>query len=180
MHHRVVGEGPPLLYLRPGGGSDAADVIAGLAASHRVIVPSDLACDVGELIDSVAGGPCDVVGSGAGAVVAARSAIARPERVQHLVLAGPPFTLPADDELLAALAQVERLILVLQGTRASVPPAGIQELRRRVRSAFVVYVWDAGDALEADQPARVLTLIDGFLKRSESFIVNWGTLAVNP
>jgi pimeloyl-ACP methyl ester carboxylesterase len=180
MQHRVVGEGPPLVYLRPGGGIDAAEVIAGLAVAHRVIVPSELPADAAELIVNVAGEPCDVVGSGAGAVVAARLTIARPELVQHLVLAGPPFTVPADDEVLAALAAIERLVLVLQGTRSGFPPAAVQELRRRARSAFLVYVWDAGDALEADQPARVLALIDGFLKRSESFIVNWGTLAVNP
>ena len=180
MQHRVVGEGPPLVYLRPGDGADAAAVIAGLAASHRVIIPGDPAGDVGALIDTEAGEACDVVGSGTGAIAAARLAIARPERVAHLVLAGPPLVLPRDDELLGALAGVERLMLVLQGTRASVQPAAVQELRRRVRSAFLVYVWDAGDALEADQPARVLALIDGFLKRSESFIVNWGTLAVNP
>jgi hypothetical protein len=42
-----------------------------------------------------------------------------------------------------------------------------------------VYVWDAAHALESDQPERVLSSIAGFLTRSESFIVNWGTLAIN-
>ena len=191
LRYRVLGEGRPLVYLHPGGGVDAAAVIAGLAASHRVLIPfeppfdgtrsaQDLARVAGELIDAAVGESCDVVGSGAGANVAAWLAVLRPERVAHLVLAAPAFVFPGDDELLDALAHVERLMLILQGTRDAHPPDGVQRLRRLARSSFLVYVWDAGHALEADQPARVLALIDGFLKRSESFIVNWGTLAVNP
>jgi pimeloyl-ACP methyl ester carboxylesterase len=191
LRYRVLGEGRPLLYLHPGGGVDAAAVIAGLAASHQVIIPfdppfdgtrpaRDLARIAGELIDATAGESCDVVGSGSAANIAAWLAVLRPERVAHLVLAAPAFAFPDDDELLAALANVERLMLVVQGTRDVHPPDGVRRLRRLVRSSFLVYVWDAGRSLESDQPARVLALIDGFLKRSESFIVNWGTLAVNP
>jgi len=191
VRYRVLGEGRPLVYLHPGGGVDAAAVIAGLASSHNVTIPFEPAFDgtqpprtmariAGELIDAVIGEPCDVVGSGAGANVAAWLTVLRPERVAHLVLVAPEIVLPEDEELLGALAQAERLMLVLQGTRDAHPVAGVQRFRRLVRSSFLVYVWDAGRALEADQPARVLGLIDSFLKRSESFIVNWGTLAVNP
>lgn len=191
LRYRVLGEGRPLVYLHPGGGVDAAAVIAGLAASHTVVIPfeppfdgtrsaRDLAGIAGELIDRVVGESCDVVGSGTGANVAAWLAVLRPERVEHVVLAAPAFVAPDDDELFAALATVERLMLILQGTRDAHPADGVQRLRRLVRSSFLVYVWDAGRDLEVDQPARVLALIDGFLKRSESFIVNWGTLAVNP
>ncbi len=191
VRYRILGEGRPLVYLHPGGGVDAAAVIAGLAASHKVVIPfepafdgtqsaHDLARIAGELIDSVVGESCDVVGSGWGANVAAWLAVLRPELVGHLVLAAPAFVSPDDDELLDALGNVERLMLILQGTRDEHPIAGVQRLRRLVRSSFLVYVWDAGRTLEVDQPARVLALIDSFLKRSESFIVNAGTLAVNP
>jgi pimeloyl-ACP methyl ester carboxylesterase len=191
VRYRVLGEGRPLVYLHPGGGVDAAAVIAGLAASHKVTIPfepafdavqsaRDLARVAAELVDTTIGEGCDIVGSGAGAKAAAWLAVVRPELVAHLVLAAPVFATPADDDLMAALANVERLMLILQGTRDEHGAGGVQRLRRLVRSSFLVYVWDAGSALEVDQPARVLALIDGFLKRSESFIVNWGTLAVNP
>jgi pimeloyl-ACP methyl ester carboxylesterase len=191
VRYRILGEGQPLVYLHPGGGVDAAAVIAGLAASHKVVIPFEppfdgtqsaraLAGIVAELIDAAVGESCDVVGSGGGANVAAWLAVLRPDRVAHLVLAAPAFVSPDDDELLDALGNVERLMLILQGTRDAHPVDGVQRLRRLVRSSFLVYVWDAGRTLEVDQPARVLALIDSFLKRSESFIVNWGTLAVNP
>jgi hypothetical protein len=41
-----------------------------------------------------------------------------------------------------------------------------------------VYVWDAART-PVDQPERMLSLVEGFLQRSEGFMVNWGTLAVN-
>jgi hypothetical protein len=41
-------------------------------------------------------------------------------------------------------------------------------------------VWDAAHAIEVDQPERMLAVLGSFLERSEGFMVNWGTLAVNP
>jgi len=34
-------------------------------------------------------------------------------------------------------------------------------------------------AIEVDQPERMLSLVENFLQRSEGFMVNWGTLALD-
>ena len=85
-----------------------------------------------------------------------------------------------DEELIARLAEIDRLTLILHGTADGiVPQSSSRLLRSRIRRAFLVYVWDAGHALETDQPERVLSVTESFLARSESFIVNWGSAAVH-
>jgi hypothetical protein len=61
-----------------------------------------------------------------------------------------------------------------------VPKESVQLLKSRLPRSYLVYVWDAAHAIEVDQPERMLLLVEGFLQRSEGFMVNWGTLAVNP
>ena len=177
-------------------GFDGTPLHAGVSSMRA------LAALTGEFIDTVVAANCDVVGYSFGGNQAAWLALTRPERVEHLVLEAPYIVLPddgaqatgsagvhrsahhyerADAELVAQLGTCDRPTLILQGTRDRiVPAASVQRLRRQMKSAFLVYVWDAAHPLETEQPARVRGLIDGFLKRSESFIVNWGTLAINP
>jgi pimeloyl-ACP methyl ester carboxylesterase len=85
-----------------------------------------------------------------------------------------------DEALSARLGEIDKLTLILHGTEDGIiPQASAQFLRGAIRRSYLTYIWDAAHAIENDQPERMLAVVDGFLKRSEAFIVNWGTLAVN-
>jgi pimeloyl-ACP methyl ester carboxylesterase len=86
-----------------------------------------------------------------------------------------------DSELLARIPSIDKLTLILHGTAdRMIPKESVQLLKSRLPHAYLVYVWDAAHAIEVDQPERMLALVESFLQRSEGFMVNWGTLAVNP
>ncbi len=86
-----------------------------------------------------------------------------------------------DSELLEKVASIDKLALILHGTADRIiPKESVQLLKSRLPRSYLVYVWDAAHAIEVDQPERMLSLVEGFLQRSEGFMVNWGTLAVNP
>jgi pimeloyl-ACP methyl ester carboxylesterase len=86
-----------------------------------------------------------------------------------------------DSELLAKIAAIDKLALILHGTAdRMIPKESVQLLKSRLPHAYLVYIWDAAHAIEVDQPERMLTVLKSFLERSEGFMVNWGTLAVNP
>jgi pimeloyl-ACP methyl ester carboxylesterase len=86
-----------------------------------------------------------------------------------------------DEDLLARLPSIDKLTLILHGTAdRMIPKESVQLLKSRLPRSYLVYVWDAAHAIEVDQPERTLALVESFLQRSEGFMVNWGTLAVNP
>jgi pimeloyl-ACP methyl ester carboxylesterase len=86
-----------------------------------------------------------------------------------------------DAELLGKIASIDKLTLILHGTAdRMIPKESVQLLKSRMPRSYLVYVWDAAHAIEVDQPERMLSLVESFLQRSEGFMVNWGTLAVNP
>ena len=86
-----------------------------------------------------------------------------------------------DSELLSKIASIDKLTLILHGTAdRMIPRESVQLLKSRMPRSYLVYVWDAAHAIEVDQPERMLSMVESFLQRSERFMVNWGTLAVNP
>ncbi|HKW36970.1 MAG TPA: alpha/beta hydrolase [Burkholderiales bacterium] len=86
-----------------------------------------------------------------------------------------------DEDLLARLPAIDKLTLILHGTAdRMIPKESVQLLKSRLPHAYLVYIWDAAHAIEVDQPERMLAVLTSFLQRSEGFMVNWGTLAVNP
>ena len=86
-----------------------------------------------------------------------------------------------DHDLLERIGSIECPTLILHGTEDRVVPReSVQLLKTRMRHAFLVYIWDAAHAIEIDQPERMLSPTLGFLERSEGFVANWGTMAVNP
>jgi pimeloyl-ACP methyl ester carboxylesterase len=91
------------------------------------------------------------------------------------------YTMDMDEELLGRLPAIDKLTLILHGTAdRMVPKESVQLLKSCMPRSYLVYVWDAAHAIEVDQPERMLSLVESFLQRSEGFMVNWGTLAVNP
>ena len=95
----------------------------------------------------------------------------------------PPHYRAPDDtdaELLAKTASIDKLTLILHGTAdRTIPKESVQLLKSRLPRSYLVYIWDAAHAIEVDQPERVLAVLGSFLERSEGFIVNWGTLALD-
>ena len=86
-----------------------------------------------------------------------------------------------DSDLLARVGSIDKLTLILHGTADRlITRESVQLLKSRLPHAYLVYVWDAAHAIEVDQPERMLEVLRSFLERSEGFMVNWGTLAVNP
>lgn len=91
------------------------------------------------------------------------------------------YAADTDEELLARLPSIDKLTLILHGTGdRMIPKESVQLLKSRLPHAYLVYIWDAAHSIEVDQPERMLAVLTSFLQRSEGFMVNWGTLAVNP
>jgi pimeloyl-ACP methyl ester carboxylesterase len=91
------------------------------------------------------------------------------------------YSMDTDEELLARVPSIDKLTLILHGTAdRMIPGESVQLLKSRLPHAYLVYVWDAAHAIEVDQPERMLSVLRSFLERSEGFMVNWGTLALNP
>ena len=90
-------------------------------------------------------------------------------------------TVNPDEALLAKLPAIDRITLILHGSEDQVvPKESVQLIKSKLPHAYLIYIWDAAHAIEVDQPNRVLAVIQSFLNRSDSFLVNWGTTAVNP
>jgi len=97
------------------------------------------------------------------------------------MLAHYGYAADTDEELLARVPSIDKLTLLLLGTAdRMIPKESVQLLKSRMPRSYLVYVWDAAHAIEVDQPERMLSMVESFLQRSEGFMVNWGTLAVNP
>lgn len=91
------------------------------------------------------------------------------------------YSADTDEELLVRLPSIGKLTLILHGTAdRMIPKESVQLLKSRLPHAYLVYIWDAAHSIEVDQPERMLAVLTSFLQRSEGFMVNWGTLAVNP
>jgi len=91
------------------------------------------------------------------------------------------YSTDTDEELLARIPAIDKLTLILHGSAdRMIPKESVQLLKSRLPHAYLVYIWDAAHAIEVDQPERMLAVLESFLQRSEGFMVNWGTLAVNP
>ena len=78
-----------------------------------------------------------------------------------------------DDELISRLGEIEKLALVMLGTKdGRMTPDSVQLIKREMQRAFLVYVYDAAHNIEVDQPERFAALVGDFLKRGEVFLVN--------
>ncbi|HXU43480.1 MAG TPA: alpha/beta hydrolase [Burkholderiales bacterium] len=78
-----------------------------------------------------------------------------------------------DLELLQTLETIKHRTLILHGTEDRIiGRESVRLLKSRLAKSFLVYVWDAAHNIEVDQPERMLELVEGFLERSEAFVVN--------
>lgn len=80
-----------------------------------------------------------------------------------------------DAALIERIGEIDCLTLILHGTEdVRVPTEAVWMLRREIKHAQLVYIYDAAHAVESDQPERVGTVVEDFLLRGEAFIVNPG------
>jgi len=102
------------------------------------------------------------------------------EAANRRMLSQYDYSPDTDEELLARIPAIDKLTLILHGTAdRMIPKESVQLLKGRLPHAYLVYIWDAAHAIEVDQPERMLAVLTSFLQRSEGFMVNWGTLAIN-
>jgi pimeloyl-ACP methyl ester carboxylesterase len=81
-----------------------------------------------------------------------------------------------DAALQDRVSSVKQMTLLLHGTSDVIcPKEGLQALKAKLPRGFLVYIWDAAHAIEVDQPERMLTVTEAFLRHSEAFVVNWGS-----
>jgi pimeloyl-ACP methyl ester carboxylesterase len=168
-----------VLWLRPSGVSPAEELLARKFDLRVVSLPDSGSPEhspreAGLQVSFVQGSAeerlaqsSDVIGQGPGAAAAVWLARQYPERVQQLVLVSPQ----PDSELLARAHEIGCLTLIVQGSHDQ-SSAG-RELRKRIPSSYLAYVYGAGPEVDADKPARFAGLVAEFLTRGEAFIINW-------
>ncbi len=77
-----------------------------------------------------------------------------------------------DPALEEALPRLDVPVLVLFGTRDRViPPEMGRDYRRRLPNCHLIYVYDAGHAIDADRPEAFASVVGDFLERREAFVV---------
>lgn len=82
-----------------------------------------------------------------------------------------------DTALAARIGEIEKLTLLIQGTRdVRVPAESVQELHGKIRHSTIVYIDDAAHALEVDQPERVADVVEDFIRRGAAFMAENGRI----
>jgi len=144
-------------------------------APPHAVSAADYAAAIGDFLDSVRLRVVDVMGQGAGAVLATELAVTRGEKVRRVVLvsvplAAAPGTAPAGD-LAAAARQYplrERLARITQPLLVLRPRDEYWDAAAGVRSALpaarVVDLPELGADLLESAPARVAEAVQGFLR----------------
>lgn len=186
LPYQVAGEGDTVVHLRRGG---AAPETVGILAKGFRVLALDLASEQ-------SGGDAEAAATGlAGALrqlghekfgviaqpdcaaAALWLAVTAPDAVESLVLVAPTLidasgTMP-DAALAARLPEVQPHVLAMFGTRDTVaPPAVGRRYREKLARCHLVFVYDAGCAIEQERPAAAAVVMEDFLKRREKFIVS--------
>lgn len=183
-----TGTGSPLVYLHGAAEARLSQPILRLSEQHTVYVPlvpgiEDVedADTVRKVVEQIAGfvryvtdgtARADIVGRAFGAGVALRVALEAPELIGQLVLEAPQGV---EDDVVERLPEIAAWTLVLLGTRDRVVPTSIgRTLKHGLQHTYLMYVYDAGNDIETDQPERYDRVVREFLKRGEAFIINFG------
>ncbi len=104
-----------------------------------------------------------------------------PARVATLTLLSPPPFESLDPAFVARLKSLEVPTLVLFGALSSHEPAAPgTRWRRALGKAFLVYVFDAVDPIEASRPGAVADVTGDFIARRDGFLVRARDDRLNP
>jgi pimeloyl-ACP methyl ester carboxylesterase len=163
-----AGAGDTLVWL--GGSADVTRAQQRLAARRRVVV---LTAPGGDKLGALGLDRFDLVGKGHEARAALEFALAQPERLRALVLLGPTAIGAGDDGLTRRLAELKPPSLALFGTRdRDAPPETARRYRERIPGCNLVFVYDAGAAMDDERPEAVAAVIEEFLERHDRFLVS--------
>jgi len=182
--YREAGAGSVVVCL--GDGEHRSPMRALLAERYRVVelLLPEIAMPSGHAISEALGAlgieRFDLVAHGACAVPALQLAFELPEAVSALALLGPSLIASngeaaqrADETLAGRLGQLKTPILAVFGTKDTVAPAEAgRHYRARIPGCNLVFVYDAGHAMEEERPEAVAALLFDFLERHEQFLVS--------
>jgi pimeloyl-ACP methyl ester carboxylesterase len=88
---------------------------------------------------------------------------------------------PPRAEVEEAMTTLDLPVLVLFATFDRViPPEMGRIYRAKLPRCHLVYVYDAGHAIDIDRPEAVASVVGEFLERGEGFIVNRQSGLINP
>ena len=132
-------------------------------------------------------GPYALIGVSAAASVAIRHALNSPESMAALVLVSPLAVRPVGEpvgstqELEAQLAGILCPTLAVFGQADdTIDPVAPSIYRSRIPNCSVAFVYDAGHDIAAERPQALLNLVEDYLERRETFIVQNRSGAINP
>ncbi len=134
-----------------------------------------------------------LVGVSDGANAALQHALGNPDAVDVLVLVSPTAVRPAADrpaagdpdgdaaEMENRLSDVQCPTLVVFGQEdRSVRRDAASAYRERIPNCNIAFVYAAGHDIAADRPQALLSLVNDYLERRETFIVQNQSSVINP
>ncbi len=142
---------------------------------------------VGAAVAPLASGPYGLIGVSSAASVAIRHALRSPESIAALVLVSPLAVRPAGasagatQDLEAQLSEIRCPTLAVFGQAdGTIDPAVPSLYRGRIPNCNVAFVYGAGHDIAAERPQALLNLVEDYLERRETFIVQNRSGAINP
>jgi len=80
-----------------------------------------------------------------------------------------------DEELAGKLKEITAITLIIHGEKEGIIPEETSVLlRSRIKTSYMIYLYDAAHVPEVDQPQRFFNLVGDFLTRGQAFLVNKG------
>lgn len=142
---------------------------------------------VAAAVAPLASGPYSLIGVSSAASVAIRHALRSPESVAALILVSPLAVRPAGDpvgstqQLEAQLAGIQCPTLAVFGQADdAIDPVAPSLYRSLIPNCNVAFVYDAGHDIAGERPQALLNLVEDYLERRETFIVQNRAGAINP
>jgi pimeloyl-ACP methyl ester carboxylesterase len=185
--YREAGAGTVCLCI--GGGESFSPMRELLAERYRVIelqLPDALfpaspatASAIREAVATLGVDRFDLLAHGAGAGLALSLALEHSTDVRALVLLGPSVirsdgqaASDADATLISRLGELKLPNLLVFGTKDLIAPAEAgRHYRSRIPACNLIFVYDAGHAMEIERPEAVAALVFDFLERHDQFLV---------
>jgi pimeloyl-ACP methyl ester carboxylesterase len=182
----------------------------GAAANERTQTMAELAATMRAAMTALRIEACDLMGHSFGGKLAVWTAAQAPETVRSLTLiaaaairpepgaaamATALSDLPASQQALvrrligpprdaameAAMATLTMPVLALFGTRDELIPTSIaREYRTVLPSCHLMFVYDAGHAIDLDRPQALASIVADFVEKPHGFLVNRADSRLDP
>ena len=138
-------------------------------------------------IAPLASGSYGLIGVSSAASVAIRHAVQSPQSISVLILVSPLAVRPAGEpvgathELESQLHEIQCPTLAVFGQADNtIDPVAPSIYRSRIPNCNVAFVYDAGHDIAGERPQALLNLVEDYLERRETFIVQNRVGAINP